>query len=285
MQSTAVEVAGPSLSPLVSPARCSKVMRVHAAVAGRHTRHGQLLPLEVYLEEGIPLVSGVLPRLAWYPAGKSVCALCGWPGFLLLVFCCLVCGCGCRHAGTAGAVPAAQSKHPTLLPHSVRPATSLDCQVLHVRDYPYATLCELCEQSLHAFVSFNTVACTQPALKVGHRLQPTVAMPAACMERTPVPHFLCGDQVGMLRWKLVMAPFFPLPPLPLGALPASLPPGVLQRSGPCVGAGQLLPPGEAGHTLLGNECSAAHRVCSFLCACGPWLRTARACPPTDQAAL
>lgn len=38
-------------------AHCSKVMRVHAAVAGRHTRHGQLLPLEVYLEEGIPLVS------------------------------------------------------------------------------------------------------------------------------------------------------------------------------------------------------------------------------------
>ena len=31
-------------------------MRVHAAVAGRHTRHGQLLPLEVYLEEGVPLV-------------------------------------------------------------------------------------------------------------------------------------------------------------------------------------------------------------------------------------
>jgi len=37
---------------------CSKLMRVHAAVTGRHTRHGQLLPLEVYLEEGIPLVGG-----------------------------------------------------------------------------------------------------------------------------------------------------------------------------------------------------------------------------------
>lgn len=53
------------LTPLVlftalcptSPLR-SKVIRVHAAVAGRHTRHGQLLPLEVYLEEGIPLVGG-----------------------------------------------------------------------------------------------------------------------------------------------------------------------------------------------------------------------------------
>jgi len=39
-------------------------------------------------------------------------------------------------------------------------------QVLHVRDYPRASLCELCEQSLHAFVSFSTVACSPPALKV-----------------------------------------------------------------------------------------------------------------------
>lgn len=42
---------------------CSKLMRVHAAVAGRHTRHGQLLPLEVYLEEGVPLVGGLLGLL------------------------------------------------------------------------------------------------------------------------------------------------------------------------------------------------------------------------------
>ena len=33
---------------------------MHAAVAGRHTRHGQLLPLECYLEEGIPLVSMII---------------------------------------------------------------------------------------------------------------------------------------------------------------------------------------------------------------------------------
>lgn len=38
------------------PPSCSKLMRVHATVAGRHTRHGQLLPPECYLEEGIPLV-------------------------------------------------------------------------------------------------------------------------------------------------------------------------------------------------------------------------------------
>ncbi len=30
--------------------------RLHAAVTGTHNRHGQLLPLEAYLEEGIPLV-------------------------------------------------------------------------------------------------------------------------------------------------------------------------------------------------------------------------------------
>jgi hypothetical protein len=37
---------------------------------------------------------------------------------------------------------------------------------MHVRDYPAATLCELCEQSMHAFISFATVACSPPALKV-----------------------------------------------------------------------------------------------------------------------
>ena len=35
---------------------CRKMERVHAAVTGEHRRHGQLLPLEAYLEEGIPLV-------------------------------------------------------------------------------------------------------------------------------------------------------------------------------------------------------------------------------------
>lgn len=39
----------------------SKLMRIHAAVAGRHARHGQLLPLEVYLDEGLPLVGLFLP--------------------------------------------------------------------------------------------------------------------------------------------------------------------------------------------------------------------------------
>ena len=33
-----------------------KLERVHAAVTGAHKRHGCLLPLEMYLEEDIPLV-------------------------------------------------------------------------------------------------------------------------------------------------------------------------------------------------------------------------------------
>lgn len=33
-----------------------KLERVHAAVMGAHKRHGCLLPLEMYLEEDIPLV-------------------------------------------------------------------------------------------------------------------------------------------------------------------------------------------------------------------------------------
>ncbi|KAL0018070.1 hypothetical protein WJX77_000470 [Trebouxia sp. C0004] len=41
---------------------CRQVERVHAAVVGAHERHACLLPLEVYLEEGIPLVC-YLPRL------------------------------------------------------------------------------------------------------------------------------------------------------------------------------------------------------------------------------
>ena len=35
---------------------CRQVERVHAAVLGAHERHTCLLPLEMYLEEGIPLV-------------------------------------------------------------------------------------------------------------------------------------------------------------------------------------------------------------------------------------
>ena len=38
------------------PSRCRKLERVHAAILGDHSRHSQLLPLEFYLEEGIPLV-------------------------------------------------------------------------------------------------------------------------------------------------------------------------------------------------------------------------------------
>ena len=36
--------------------RCRKLERAHAAIFGDHSRHSQLLPLEFYLEEGIPLV-------------------------------------------------------------------------------------------------------------------------------------------------------------------------------------------------------------------------------------
>ena len=35
---------------------CRQVERVHATVLGAHERHMCLLPLEMYLEEGIPLV-------------------------------------------------------------------------------------------------------------------------------------------------------------------------------------------------------------------------------------
>ena len=38
---------------------CRKLERVHAAVLGAHERHACLLPLEKYLEEGIPLVCHV----------------------------------------------------------------------------------------------------------------------------------------------------------------------------------------------------------------------------------
>lgn len=39
-----------------APGGGREVERVHAAVVGEHVRHGCLLPLEMYLEEGIPLV-------------------------------------------------------------------------------------------------------------------------------------------------------------------------------------------------------------------------------------
>lgn len=35
---------------------CRRLERVHGAVVGTHARHANLLPLEMYLEEGIPLV-------------------------------------------------------------------------------------------------------------------------------------------------------------------------------------------------------------------------------------
>jgi hypothetical protein len=80
------------IQPLATLDNVRALMRVHAAVAGRHTRHGQLLPLECYLEEGVALV-------------------------------------------------------------------------LHLRNGPRATLCELPEQSMHAFVSFSHLGSTPTALK------------------------------------------------------------------------------------------------------------------------
>lgn len=43
---------------------------------------------------------------------------------------------------------------------------------MHVRSGPHATLVELCEQSLHAFVTFGSAASTPPAFKVGTRPGP-----------------------------------------------------------------------------------------------------------------
>lgn len=81
------------IQPLAAAANARAVMRIHAAIAGRHSRHGQLLPLECYLEEGVTLVT-------------------------------------------------------------------------HVRDYPSPTLSELCEQSLHAFITFDDATVDPPPLKV-----------------------------------------------------------------------------------------------------------------------
>ncbi|KAK9831777.1 hypothetical protein WJX74_008932 [Apatococcus lobatus] len=44
------------IQPLATAENIRKMERVHAAATGGHRRHGQLLPLEAYLEEGIPLV-------------------------------------------------------------------------------------------------------------------------------------------------------------------------------------------------------------------------------------
>ncbi|KAH7623329.1 hypothetical protein Ndes2526B_g01755 [Nannochloris sp. 'desiccata'] len=57
--------------PLAASANTRAMMRVHAAVAGRHSRHGQLLPLECYLEEGITMVTHL--RIDLDP---SLCELC-----------------------------------------------------------------------------------------------------------------------------------------------------------------------------------------------------------------
>jgi len=57
--------------PLAAAAITRAMMRVHAAVAGRHSRHGQLLPLECYLEEGITMVTHLRTD-----ADPSLCELC-----------------------------------------------------------------------------------------------------------------------------------------------------------------------------------------------------------------
>lgn len=81
------------VQPLATLENIRKLMRVHAAVAGCHSRHGQLLPLECYLEEGIAMV-------------------------------------------------------------------------VYMRDGDQPTLCELPEQSMHAFISFADIGSPLPALKV-----------------------------------------------------------------------------------------------------------------------
>jgi hypothetical protein len=80
------------VQPLATADNARALARCHAAATGAHSRHGQLLPLEVYLEEGLALVTAV----------------------------------------RAGAEP---------------------------------SLCELCQQSTHAFVSFGTADSHPPALK------------------------------------------------------------------------------------------------------------------------
>lgn len=131
-------------------------------------------------------------------------------------------------------------------------------QVLHLRDYPFATLCELCEQSMHAFVSFNTVASTPPSLKV----------PPACAD--PAPPARSGAVDWRLRGSARCHPLPALPgspcltwfltPLPVPRGTAPVPPGVLQRLRPGVGAGQLLLDGEGGGALLGELPLPPHAV-------------------------
>ena len=230
----------PGLTPCVPwnrrPAR-SKLMRVHAAVAGRHTRHGQLLPLEVYLEEGIPLVGGCGTWVAGGKVGSGRAERAGVEQGTLLL-----CEAAGRQVHRSSNIwgRAAISRRPAPVPAglpSTCPPTDVP-QVLHVRAYPYATLCELCEQSMHAFVSFGTTACTPPALKVSGR-----------KSHRGVP---CGQQRTRAA---ALCPSQPLlNPTHLPPPPRSHPcPGLLQRPGPALGAGLRLPPGEAGHRLRGER--------------------------------
>ena len=159
-------------------------MRVHAAVAGRHSRHGQLLPLEVYLEEGIPLVrlhcaqsgQGFPPHPSiWAGEGpiaaqRVILSSRGSPALLERSVPAPAAGVP-RMSGYPSAVsgPLPQRTRVPSVPHHPSRTASppQPPQVLHMRNYPFATLCELCEQSMHAFVSCSTVACSPPALKVG----------------------------------------------------------------------------------------------------------------------
>jgi hypothetical protein len=81
------------IQPIAAGDNSRLLMRVHAAATGYHSRHGQLLPLECYLEAGVRLVT-------------------------------------------------------------------------HLRTERETTLCELCEQSMHAFVTFADASCDPKPLKV-----------------------------------------------------------------------------------------------------------------------
>jgi hypothetical protein len=59
------------IQPLAASANTRAMMRVHAAVTGRHSRHGQLLPLECYLEEGITMITHLRTD-----SDPSLCELC-----------------------------------------------------------------------------------------------------------------------------------------------------------------------------------------------------------------
>ncbi len=173
----------------------SKLMRIHAAVAGRHARHGQLLPLEVYLEEGLPLVGLFLPsRSACFAVHVVLVAAAGSRRAHLALATSAVCAinegvaAGCwiapsvfRSGPGASVQPChASSAYTGQMPPHFLSLHRAHPQVLHVRDYPFATLCELCEQSMHAFVSFGTVACSPPCLKASLLQRPAAY---ACLEQ------------------------------------------------------------------------------------------------------